>query len=200
LVKIVHSGVANRAEVAVHTPDRSFKLISEPLVLLDLASAWGSDLDEHGFGWMKLAFLEKFAIGTQPVEDPLGVIQPVDAKEKALRVANLLPDFACALDDIGTLCERRELFGVDRYRERCRSGSADALAAGIYLDKGTLRMVVRQAPACPQEVVGTICSLEADQVGTKQALDDFLAPRQLREKLVRRERDVVEKTDPQVRP
>ena len=61
-------------------------------------------------------------------------------------------------------------------------------------------MVFRQAPACPQEVVSTVSGLEPDQVGAEQALDDFLAPRQLREQLVRRERDVVEKADPQVRP
>jgi hypothetical protein len=195
------SRVAHRAEVAVHAPNRSFELVSQPLVLLDLSAAWGGNLNKDGFGRMKLAFLEKFAIGTQPVKDPLGVIQPVDPEKKALRVSNFLPDLACALDDVGPLCERRELLGVYRYWERGGARGADAyLAAGFDLDKRALGVVVRQAPACPQEVVGTVSGLEPDQVGAKQALYDFLAPRQLREQLVRRERDVVEKADPQVRP
>jgi hypothetical protein len=61
-------------------------------------------------------------------------------------------------------------------------------------------MVVREAPARPQEVVGTVSGLEPDQVGAEQALDDFLAPGQLRYQLVRRERNMVEKADPKVRP
>jgi hypothetical protein len=51
----------------------------------------------------------------------------------------------------------------------------------------------------PQEVLGAAAQLEAHQVRTQQALEDLLAPRQPLEQLGRRERDVEEEADPQVR-
>ena len=56
-----------------------------------------------------------------------------------------------------------------------------------------------EAADAAQEVAGVGGALEADQVGSEQALDDVPAPGQLREDLQRREGNVVEEADLQVR-
>ena len=51
-----------------------------------------------------------------------------------------------------------------------------------------------------QEVLGRDGALEAHEVGSEHALDDLLAPRQLHEQLLRRQRDVQEEADAEIGP
>ena len=70
-------------------------------------------------------------------------------------------------------------------------GQVDQVAVGLVADP-----LADQA----DEVLRAAGQLEADQVGAEQALEDLAPPRQLREQLGRRERDVQEEADPQVGP
>ena len=84
---------------------------------------------------------------------------------------------------------------VDRDRERRGPhgpavGQVDEVAVGLVADP-----LADQA----HEVLRRAAELEADQVGAEQALEDLAAPRQLLEELGRREGDVQEEADPQVR-
>ena len=65
----------------------------------------------------------------------------------------------------------------------------------LLLDAGA-----QEAPGGAHEVAGVAAALEAHQVRAEQAVDDGAAPRQLGEDFRRRERDVVEEPDLQVRP
>ena len=59
---------------------------------------------------------------------------------------------------------------------------------------------VDQPAADLQEVLRRDGTLEAHEIGAEHALDELLAPRQLHEQLLRRQRDVQEEADAQIGP
>ena len=63
-----------------------------------------------------------------------------------------------------------------------------------------LGRAAEQLAAGADEVAGVGLPLEAEEVGAEEALEQLGAPRQLREELDRRERDVVEPADAHVGP
>ena len=92
------------------------------------------------------------------------------------------------------LRERLEADVVDGDRERRR---ADRAVVG-QVDEVAMGLVADALPDEPDEVGRAARQLEADQVGTQQALEDLAAPRQLLEQLGRREGDVQVEADPEV--
>src|SRR5262245_45048274 len=62
-----------------------------------------------------------------------------------------------------------------------------------------MSLVAEAEPYQPDEVRRTTRTLEANQVGPEQSLEDLVAPRELLEQFRRRERDVQEEADPDVR-
>ena len=94
------------------------------------------------------------------------------------------------------LRERLEALVVDGDRERCR---ADRAVVG-QVDEVAMGLVADALPDQPDEVGRAARQLEADQVGSEQALEELAAPRQLLEQLGRREGDVEVEPDPEVGP
>ena len=78
-----------------------------------------------------------------------------------------------------------------RPRAPCAPDTGICARAGVDVD---------QPAADLQEVLRSHRALEADEVGSQHALDDLLAPWQLHEQLLRRQRDVQEEADAQIGP
>ncbi len=143
---------------------------------------------------------EQLAVRLDPVPDALGVVEPVDAEQEELWVAELVADLPGAFLDLVRAGELVERVRVDRDGEGGRAhvpvhppvlvGERDDLAA---------RRQVGEPPDDAHEVRGVPVALEAHEVRPEQTLDHLLAPRQLGEDLQRGERDVVEVADPHVR-
>ena len=77
--------------------------------------------------------------------------------------------------------------------------ASGAHLAAVDLDDVAARPQAQQVAGQPQEVLRAQRALEADQVRAEQPAEDLDAARQLHEQLDRRERDVQEEADPQVR-
>ena len=101
---------------------------------------------------------------------------------------------ACAVS--GSAAMRVELGEVDRDRE----GARPCTLRPSYGIERARRRDVDEPAADLQEVLRRDGPLEADEVRAEHPLDDLLAPRQLHEQLLRRQRDVQEEADPQIGP
>ena len=89
---------------------------------------------------------------------------------------------------------------VDGDGEGLGAGDVGGLAVvALDVDLLLLDAGAEEPAGGAHEVAGVAGALEADQVGAEQAVDDGAAPRQLGEDLRRREGDVVEEPDLQVR-
>ena len=175
-------------------PDEPVDVVAELAVLLDPLARRGGDLHEHGVVDRHLAVADQLAERAEPVEDALGVVEPVDAEQHPARVAELLADLAGPLLDRLGAGQRVQARGVDGDRERPglhdpAVGQVDQVAVGLVADP-----LADQ----PDEVLRGTGPLEADDVGAEQALEQLAPPGQLLEQLGRRERDVQEEADPQV--
>ena len=125
--------------------------------------------------------------------DSLGVVEPVDAEQDRVRLAQGQPDLVRALADAVPPGDLLQGLGVDRDRERRR---ADLAVTGP--DRRPSRDQARRPAAGAQEVRGVGAALETDQVRAEQPVDHLAAPGQLGEDLVAGKRDVVEEADPDV--
>ena len=149
----------------------------------------------------ELAVRQEFLEGLEPVPDALGVIQPVHAQQDGFGVAQVLADLPGPLDDVRLGGKFGDLLNVDGDGEGLRTGDVGDLAV-VALDVHLLLLDAgaKEPPGGAHEVAGVAGPLEAHQVGAQQAVDDGLPPGQLGEDLRRREGDVVEEPDPEVRP
>src|SRR5262249_22500478 len=125
--------------------------------------------------------------------DALRVVEPVDAENDRLRLAELDPDALGALAYQWTQREALDLADVDGDRER-----VGADLATIDLDGVATRPKPEQVTGEAEEVLRAERALEPDQVRAEQAPHDLHASRQLHEQLDRWERDVQGEADPQV--
>ena len=139
--------------------------------------------------------LEQRAERAQSQADALRVVEPVDAEQDHLRVAEPRPDLGDALAGGASGGDLLDLVDVDRDREHAE------------LDRPTVEHDDVVALGHVEELIGrggevghTARGLEADQIAAEQALDDLGSPRQPGEQLERRERDVEEESDRQVGP
>ena len=148
------------------------------------------------------------------MQDALGVVEPVHAEQHGLRLAQHLADLLGPGLHLGALGDLAEAPGVDRDRERggthaaapgAAPGGEPPPAAGVVGQRDVRHPDIRPvrgqpgaAAAGPEEVGRVALPLEAEQVRAEQALHDLLAPGQLGEDLVARERDVREMADPHV--
>src|ERR1035438_1122092 len=131
------------------------------------------------------------------MQDSLGVVEPVDAEQDDLGLAQRLADLPGALPDVVPLRYLAEGGRVNRDRERRRVN----LARPVRAARPDRRPPGGQAggPAAgAQEVRRVGPALEAHQVRAEQALDHLPAPGELSEDLIPGERDVVEEADPDV--
>ena len=126
-----------------------------------------------------------------PLVDALRVVEPVDAEQHELGIAEVAADLARPLDHRS---------GRQRVPVMC--------AVSIEIGNAPTRTM---RPSCcrpPSAVVASVSrrasrekfdaapgNLEADEVGAEQSLEDLAPPRQLHEELLRRERDVEEEAD-----
>ena len=92
LVQVVHGRHADAAEVAVDPPDLALDPDPQRLVVLDPLPARRRDLDHDRLGHAQRPVLEQLAERLEAELDPLRVVEPVDAQDQRLRVAQLGAD------------------------------------------------------------------------------------------------------------
>ncbi|OIQ76345.1 hypothetical protein GALL_419760 [mine drainage metagenome] len=215
VVHVVDGRLPEPPELAVDAPDQQLDVLTELLVRADVLPARARHLDERDPGHRETAVPEQLAERLDPVADALGVVEPVDAEQQHVRVAELAADLPGALLHARRPRERVELLRVDRDRKGGgpdvpgRRAGCDTVAVrwlrvgdGVVLgDRDHLAPggQVGEASDGPDEVLGATGALEPDQVGAEQTVDDLAPPRHLAEDLDGRERDVQEEPDPQVR-
>ena len=193
-VEVGDRRAADAAEVAVEAADEAVDVVAQLAVLLDTLAGGHRDLDEDHVLDVELGVAQQLAEGAQPGVDALGVVEPVDAEHDLLRIAELLADLLGALVDalvVGHLVEADE---VDRDRERGRVHGAPV----GEIDQVAMGLVAHALADQADEVLCGLGKLEADQVGTEEALEELSAPGDLLEELGRRERDVQVEADAQV--
>ena len=142
--------------------------------------------------------------GLQPHVDALGVVQPVHAEQQTVagspRSARICRG-ALRGRPAPASCSKRG--GVDGDRERAdpdRCGRPPRPAGPVPSPTAPWTSGPSSRRASHRKFCAPTGQLEADQVGAEQPPHDLRAPRQLHEQLHRRERDVQEEADPQVRP
>ncbi len=182
--------------LAVDPAHRLLDLVAQLAVSLYPLPARAGDLDQDRLR-PEAVLVEQLAEGSQPVQYPLGVVEPVDAHQHHLRLAQGLPDVLRSLLDVLPPRDLAEAGRVDRDRERRRLHLPRAVRA-VHPHGRSLGGQARGPAARAQEVRRVGPALEPDQVRAEQALDHLPAPRKLGEDLVTGERDVVKKADPQV--
>ena len=162
--------------------------------MLDAFPARRGHLHHDHLGYRQSVFRQQLPERLEPLLDALGVIQPVDAEDHRLGVAEFGPDLFGPGADQRAGRERLDLGDVDRDRER--GGVHDP---AVLVHSGAARPQAQQVPGQPEEVLRGQRALEADQVGAEQPAQDLRPARQLHEQFDRRERDVQEEADAQVR-
>jgi hypothetical protein len=154
------------------------------------------DLHEHRVLEAQVPLGHELAERAQPRVDALGVVEPVHAEHDVLRVAELLADLLCPLGNVLGAGQLLQPADVDGDRERAGLNGA----AVRQVDEVAVGLVADPLAHQPDEVLRGTRALEPDHVSAEQALQDLPSPWQLLEQLGRRERDVQEEADPQVRP
>jgi hypothetical protein len=178
-------------EAAVDAADLRLDLTAEFTVLAYLASAGNGDLDDGEAAAQLRPLLEQQLDRVQALEDPLGVVEPVDAEEDASGGELVAQRRERALHP------RRprvagERIGVDRDRV---GGGDDGAAVGQAKQPLVVGDVAAQAQAGTGEVVAVLLGLEGDHVGAQETVDQLLAPGEPGEQLRRRKRDMQEEAD-----
>ena len=204
-VEVVHDRVAERGVRAVELTDELLDAMAFLRVLVHALPTRDGDLHEDelrtGIGPRCVTTGER-ASGEQgahrgkPLLDALRVVQPVDAEQDDGRVAEAAAQLGCLFSRLRGPRECIDLRSVDGDREvgNDHPPSVDDQLGARLVDLG-----VDQTRAEPNEVLGSDASLEPDHVGPEQAVEDLVAPRQSHEQLLRRERDVQEEPDAQIR-
>src|SRR6266545_2808714 len=162
-VEVVHGRYPQPAVHPVHPTDLTLHLVAQAGVVFHPLAAGYGDLDEHRVGHLDPPVGEQFPVGLEPVFDAFGVVQPVDAEQHPVGVAEVRADLPGTQRDLRAARDALELRDVDRDGER-----ADPHAPAADLDL----LVVYPQPEQPlgeaQEVVHGPGVLEADQVGPEQ--------------------------------
>jgi hypothetical protein len=190
-VEVVDGCVAARiGEAAVDSPDELLDIAPQFPVLAHLAAARHRDLDERDPPAQIVPLLEHELDRAQALDDPLRVIEPVDAENDAA-LPKLGAQTAEATLGRARASVLREGFGVDRDRMRGRPHPP-----ARQRDRPTLNSdVFTKARARAHEVVAVRVGLERDDVGAEQPIEDLLAPRQPGVDLRGREPHVQEEPD-----
>jgi hypothetical protein len=226
VVQVADGLVADGGVVAVQAPDGQLDVVAEHLVGAHPLATGARDLHERHVLHVELAVGQELAEGLQPMADPLGVVEAVDAEHHDRGVAEALADLLRPGLDVRPAGKLLVAGGVDRDREGLGHDRAhELLGAGLgaldrahldggdavlgagrllvghgHVDHGALGLVAEQPPHGAREVARVGRALEADDVGAEQPLDDLGAPRELGVDPVGRERDVVEEADREIRP
>ena len=190
------TGQPDPAVPAVDLADQTFDLVAFLLVVLHAFPGRRGDLDEHVPLRIEHPGFEQRAERAQPQADALRVVEPVDAEQDHLRVAEAGPDLRSRAG--GWRARRRS---PPPRRCRSRSGTRRVWWRGRR-DTMTSSLLghVEELGGRRGEVGDAARGLEADQVAAEQTLDDLGPPRQPGEQLERRERDVEEESDRQIGP
>ncbi len=196
LVQVVDGRVTHLPVLPVDPAHRHLDLVAQGPVRLDPFPARARDLHQDHLR-AEPALAEQLAVGPQPVQDALGVVEPVHPEQDDLGLAEDLPDFGGAFPDVLPLGDLGQGRRVDRDRER---GRLDLARAARLADphRGAPGGQARGAAAGPQEVRGVGPALEPQQVRAEQPLHHQPPPGQLGEDLIAGKGDVVEEPDADV--
>src|SRR6478736_1935279 len=201
VVQVPDGGVLHRVVGAIDVADGALDFLAQQAVLFDALAAGAGHLDQGRVLHRDFAVLQEFLVRLEPVPDALGVVQPVDAEQDGLGVAEVPADLLRPLDYLRLLRQLADLLDINGDRERLGPRDVGGLAIGAPdMDLLLLDARAKEAPCGAHEVSGIAAALEAHQVRTQQAVDDRPAPRELGKDLRRREGDVVEEPDLQIRP
>ena len=72
--------------------DSALDLLAQQAVLFHAFPAGAGHLDQGRVLHGELAVLQEFLVGLEPVPDAFGVVEPVDAEQDGLGVAEVPPD------------------------------------------------------------------------------------------------------------
>ena len=169
---------------------------------------------------IEVTFIQQLAVGRQPVQDALGVVEPVHAEQYRRSPARPAPrgslgpgSASVRLAISAKPAESMETGNVAvadlpagrRAAVRCATPPPPVggrLSWEVLFGRNPdQRPVVTKPPLRRQarrKLVASLCALESEQVRAEQALHDLPAPGQLGEDLVARERDVGEVADAHV--
>jgi hypothetical protein len=144
--------------------------------------------------WVEATVVEQLPERAQSGADALGVVEPVDAEQDHLGLAEPGPDLRRPPAGGPPAGHELELVDVDRDREVPDRHRAAVVADQVVVDLGRVDELVGGG----DEVARAAVALEAEHVGAEETLHDLGAPRQALEQLERWERDVVEPADAHV--
>ena len=192
----MHGRAAHLCVVAVDPAHGELHVVAQRLVRLDAFPARARHLNQD-HPRPEPALVEQLAVGLEAVQDPLGVVEPVDAEQQGVRLVEGQPDLGRTFPDVFAPGDLLQGGRVDRDREGPHPGLTRSGGAGDP-DGGSADTVASRPPARSQEVRGVSPALEAQQIRAEQALDHLPPPRKLGEDLVAGERDVVEEPDADV--
>ena len=117
-MQVVHGRDAYLAVLAVDPADRDLDVVPQLAVLLHALPAGTGHLDQYRAGRSEPALVQHLAVGVQPVQDALGVVQPVDAEQHDVRFAQGLAELLGAGPHIRLAGDLLEAARVDRDGER----------------------------------------------------------------------------------
>src|SRR5262249_50176585 len=150
--------------------DLRLDLAAQLAVLTRLASAGYGDLDDGEATAQPRPLLEQQLDRVQAFEDPLGVVEPVDAEEDAAGDELAAQGGDRARDRLRARVAGERL-GVDRDRV---GGRDHGTAVGQPKPPLLVPDVAVQAQAAAREVVAVLVGLKGDHVGAKETVDQLL--------------------------
>ncbi len=123
LVQVVDHRQTDAAVAPVDLADQSLDLVAFVLVVLDGFARRGGHLDHDVALGIEFARLEQGCERLETQSDALGVVEPVDAEQDHLRVAQSGTDLAHALAGRTAGGHRLDVIDVDRDRKRADPGA-----------------------------------------------------------------------------
>ena len=204
-MQVVHHRVTDFGILAVDVPDLLLDLVAQDAVAFHPFPAGRGQLHQDGVVALDPAFGQQLGKCPEPDVDPLGVVQAVHTQQDLARAAQLGPDLFGPTTDVAVAGGAVEFGGVDGDGKCAHLDGApvlqsDLAESGPHTYRRAGGVGAGQLSRQVQEVLRPAGQMKADQIRPEQAVDDLRAPRHLHEQLHRRERDVHEEPDGQIRP
>ena len=162
-VQVVDDRIAEPGVTAVDLTDGALDVVALVDVLVDSLTGRCRHLHEHVALGIETAGVEQRTERAEAVADALGVVEPVDAEQDHLGVAQAGADRAGPPARRPPGGERLELLDVDRDRER-----SDVCDTVVAAHVGAVDLRVEQSAGGGDEVLGAELALEPEQIGAEQ--------------------------------
>ena len=176
---VVNCGSADLPEGAIGVANDEFDLIADSLVLVDVLSARGRNLNENGLVGIKPLLVEEFGERVKSDADALGVVEAIDAEQDRSRVAKVIAELLGSGSGLRCPSDRIEAINVDRHSECTNVGFASTTVSAGHLDDVTVRRPPEESLGNREEVPRPTSGLESDEVCAEDSEHNWAPPRQL---------------------